>query len=603
LESGLEDNPAMIIVRSLLHRGALACGMVFFASLTPPAVHAQPIGSTDLARHTPQDGLYRRVLGSVGNGASGVPVAGGFDMDDDGELDYAIAAMRAAPQGRFNAGQVFLVFGDGRAAGEIDTAQGDPRVLEIHGDQVQENAGSEIWMADVTGNGQGDLIICRQNYNHDDRIGAGALTLIPASPRLRTMAAEGTVLDLRTPPPDLPLLNVYGAMEYSRLCIWARNGDVNGDGIDDLVIGADRESSHGDENAGAVYLIRGGAYLEGEADIDLAQFGSVSEGNLARIKPRPGSAQFHLGATVATADLDGNGRTEVLAAAALARAGASLSPAGGLGKGSGGTANGTLFIVWDDNFAGDWMPAPDFVFDEGPGSYSLIDGSGDNENFGEEILGGLDFDNDGSADLFVGDLTSDGISPVDRFNAGLAHVIYDAATLRNLEFDLEPDSAGEPGAPEGFSMASFIGPYPGGIAGDTALQGDFNDDGIADVAFSSPHDQPFGRQHAGTLHIALGKNGKWPEVSDLKPENYPSPDAVQMHEIYGARGTVPGSVGDVLCYSGASADITGDGVPDLLINEMQGDGSEAADVGNLLIIDSKILFRGQRVFGDGFETP
>jgi hypothetical protein len=76
-----------------------------------------------------------------------------------------------------------------------------------------------------------------------------------------------------------------------------------------------------------------------------------------------------------------------------------------------------------------------------------------------------------------------------------------------------------------------------------------------------------------------------------------------MHEIYGARGTVPGSVGDVLCYSGASADITGDGVPDLLINEMQGDGSEAADVGNLLIIDSKILFRGQRVFGDGFETP
>jgi len=32
-----------------------------------------------------------------------------------------------------------------------------------------------------------------------------------------------------------------------------------------------------------------------------------------------------------------------------------------------------------------------------------------------------------------------------------------------------------------------------------------------------------------------------------------------------------------------------------------GDGSIRQDVGKLLIIDSKILFRGQEVFADGFE--
>jgi hypothetical protein len=551
-----------------------------------------------LAQFAPADGLHRRVLGSVGDGSFGVPVAGGFDMDRDGQADYAFAAMRASPQGRNNAGEVFLIFGDGSIAGQLDTAQPDPRVLRIHGDQVQENAGSEIWMADVTGDGYGELIICRQNYTPDgNRIGAGALTLIGASAALRTMAANGEALDLRAPPENIPILNIYGAMQLSRLCIWAREGDVTGDGIADLAIGADREPSNGDSNAGAVYLLRGGAWLDSAADIDLASFGTVAAGQLARIRPRPGSVNFHLGATVSVADLDGNGTAEVLAAATLNRMGAALSPLGLAGKGSGGTEDGTLFIAWDDNFSGDWLPAPDFVIDAGSGSYTILDGADDNVSFSEELLGGLDFDNDGSADLFAGDLVADGWGAVSRGNAGLAHIIYDAATLKGLEFDLEPDVPDEPGPPAGFAMATFIGPVPGAIAGDTAMQGDFNADGIADLAFSSPHDNPEERENAGTLHILLGKNGRWPAVSDLSPATYPSVADVQIHEVQGAEA------GDVLCYSGAAGDLSGDGVPDIITNEMLGDGSSAEDVGNLLLIDSKVLFRGQTIHADGFESP
>ncbi len=581
---------------------------VAIALAGPPALQAQPIGSTNLEDVAPSDGVYRRVLGSVGSGASGVPVAGGFDMDKDGKNDYAMAAMRAAPQGRNRAGQIFLVFGDNTTAGVVDTALDDPGVLEIHGDQVQENAGSEIWMADVTGNGYGDLIICRQNYSPDEnRIGAGALTLIPASPALRTMAVNGEILDLRTPPPSLPLLNIYGAAAFSRLCIWARNGDITGDGIDDIAIGADREKSGGDTDAGAVYVVRGGNWLESASDIELADFVTVAPGNIARIKPRTVSGDadmthYHFGATLQLADLDGNGKAELMVAAALNRAGASLDPEGGSAHGSGGTAHGTLFIAWDDNFTGDWIPAPDFVIDEGTGSYSIINGGSNSESspgpennaFGEEILGALDYDNNGSVDLFVGDLTADGYADVTRSNAGLAHVIYDAATLKGNEIELDSP-------PENFSMATFIGPVSGGIAGDTAMHGDFSGDGIADLAFSSPHDHPLGRSQAGTLHILLGKEGKWPPVSDLLHANYPSSTDVQIHEIYGTNGSSEGNVGDVLCYSGASADMTNDGTLDLIINEMMGDGSSAVDVGNLLIIDSRILFNGQIVHKDGFE--
>ena len=49
--------------------------------------------------------------------------------------------------------------------------------------------------------------------------------------------------------------------------------------------------------------------------------------------------------------------------------------------------------------------------------------------------------------------------------------------------------------------------------------------------------------------------------------------------------------------------MTRDGTPDLIINEMMGDGSSTFDVGNLLIIDSQMLLYGQVVHKDGFEDP
>ncbi|HKX56433.1 MAG TPA: integrin alpha, partial [Xanthomonadales bacterium] len=427
------------------------------------------------------------------------------------------------------------------------------------------------------------------------RIGAGALTLLPGSNALRILATNGTTLDLRNPPPGLPVVTILGATSPSRLCIWARAGDVTGDGIQDLVIGADREASNGEANSGAVYVVRGGAHLASSQTIDLANFGTVQPGNIARIKPPLGSIGHDVGATVAVADLDGNGKAEVLAAATLNRAGAALPPNGGDGRGIGGSTDGTLYIAWDDNFSGTWIPAPDFRIGEGTGSFTTIDGAAANGSFGEELLGGLDYDNNGQADLFVGDLVADGWGPYSNGNnSGTGHVIYHAASLKDLSFDLDSP-------PVGFTMATFVGPIANAIAADTAMHGDFNGDGIDDLAFSSPKDSPFGRSGAGTLHIVLGQDGAFPTVTSLKPSTFPA-SGVQIFEIYGAEGSGMGFPGDVLCYSGADGDVNDDGVTDLIINEMQGDGSVLNDVGNLLVLDSAMLFDLDTVFADGFET-
>jgi hypothetical protein len=567
-----------------------------------PVAQAQPIKTMDLNGQSTSSGHIFRLLGSEGNGASGVPVAGGFDMDGDSFNDFAMASFLADPSSLNNAGQVYLVFGDGQIQGEIDTANANQSVLLITGSQVSEHAGSEIWMGEVTDDDLGDLIICRQDYSPPGRIGGGALTLIPGQPMLRQMAANNETLDLGNPPAGLQILNILGATTGSRLCIWARNGDITGDGIDDFIIGADRERSHGNTDAGAVYLVRGGEYLESAPTIDLADFGTVDNGNLARLIPPAVSTQFHFGATVQVADLDGNGKSEVLAAAALNRAGAALAPEGGSGNGSGGTPDGTLFIAWDDNFDNNWIPdaggSLEVTIGVGTGSFTVIDGfAGKNDDFGEEILGGLDYDDDGNADLFVGDLTADGWASVTRNNAGTGHVIYNAQILKNLDFDLA-DSV----LPTGFSMSTFVGPVSGAIGGDTAMHGDFNGDGIADLAFSSPHDNAFGRTNSGTIHVILGRSGVWPEFSDLAPANYPSSDDISIIEIYGAKGNgAANGAGDTLSYSGAFGDMNGDGVLDIITNEMQGDGSSpsAVDVGNLLLIN--IFLIDDTIFEGSFE--
>ena len=559
--------------------------------LVPPVATGQP-HVVDLAAISTADGDLRRVYGSTGDGSFGVPIATGHDTDGDGHIDYAMAAMLADPMGRNNAGEVYLAFGDGTTGGDADTEGFDPAILKIAGDGISETTGSEIWMDDVTGDGLGDLLICRQNFSPTvARRGAGALTIVAGSANLRSHAMSLQYLDLRNPPVNIDVTTIIGANETSRLCIWARTGDVTGDGIADIAVGADQEDQPSFAHTGVVYLLRGGAHLASGTTIDLANFGSTAwTGDIARIDAPPGGAEFHFGGTVQIADLDGNGRGDVLAAATLNRAGASLAPdgSGGPTHGSGGTTDGTLYIAWDDNFTADPWPAGfSFAINSAPGSATILDGGTENRSFGEEILGGLDYDLDGHADLFIGDLVA---SPLGRGFAGLGHVIYRASDLKglNTDFDTLPPTMLPP--------TDIIGAAIGDISSDTAMHGDFDGDGTADLATGSPHADPLSRSDAGAIDILHGRAGGWPATIDLGSP----PIGVRITHIVGAMGDDGADEGDTLCYSGDAVDIDGDGRTDIITNEMVGNGvlPGAVDVGNLVIISGRL----SAVFSDGFES-
>lgn len=535
-----------------------------------------------------------RASGSVGTGRFGVPVAGGLDCDGDGALDFAMAAMLASPLGRVDAGQVFLIFGNGSTGQNIDTAVANTSVLQILGAGQQENTGSEIWIDDLTGDGLGDLIIGRQNYTGFGRIGAGAVSVVVGNQELAEMASRGESLDLAAPPAGVNIVTFVGAATLDRLGMWIRAGDVDGDGVADLAIGADQADTAGEDNAGTVFLIRGGVHLDVTATIDFSAFGSTMlAGQVAKLNPPIGASSYHFGASLSLGDLDDNGRAEVYVAAALNRSGGTLLAAGapaGSAEGSGGNPGGSLFIFWDDNFplVGTWPAGLTIEFSGASGSTTRIDGGTvtgvfSSDSFGEEILPGADYDGDGNVDLFVGDITG---SPSGRSRAGLGHVIFSAAMLRNQFFNIASP-------PANIRVTNLLGPSAGAIFADTAAQGDFDGDGRIDLAIGSPHDAPLGRTDAGSLQILWGQ-ANWPATVDLVTSARPSSSEFGITDIVGAAGgTSTADHGDTLMYSAATGDIDGDGRDDLIVNEMQGNGiaSDALDVGNLLVIPGNIIPR------------
>jgi hypothetical protein len=536
---------------------------------------APPTGRTppflDLSEQSTEGlGLMRVHGSSTTRGSFGVPVAGGGDVDGDTLQDVALSTMRAAPQGRDHAGIVSLIFGSGAVTGTLDTA-GDPRILPIHGAGVRENAGSEIWMGDVTGDGLAELLVARQNAEVDGVVAAGALSIVLGSPALR----ELELLDLASP--EAPVLTLGGSQELGRVGVWVRVGDATGDGVLDVLVGADQEEGH----QGAAWLIEGGPHLQAGGAQRLAEPQGDLVGHVLRIVG-PQVEEAHFGATVQLADLDGSGRAELLVAAALNRAGASLSPSDDISMhGKGGTLHGSVTVLWDAAVPlPPWAPGAtvDTTDPALAGSVSTLTGSLLHNTFGEELVAG-DWDADGQLDLFVGDLVSDLSSSASRPYAGVGVVLYGLG--QHVGTDLSMDAP-----PADLAYSVLLGAHAGDLFGDTAVSGDFTGDGVDDLISTSPDADPADRDGAGLAALLVGGQ-RWPELVDLRHDALLPADELELIEIWGARGTTSShDIGDMLAYSAATADLDGDGLLDLVSNEMLGNGLQPGteDVGNLVVI-------------------
>jgi hypothetical protein len=396
--------------------------------------------------------------------ASGDALGGGGilagDMSDDSVADIIMGAPLSDGNGGLvaDSGAVFVIFGSDSLDAQYDLAA-DEQDTVIYGAAASDmlSADNAMALADFNGDGLLDLAVGSSLANSN----AGEAYII-----FGNSALPGTI-ELSAGDEDV---TVSGAAAGDRLSAGGAitAGDVNGDGIDDLVLGAFAAASA----AGEAYIIYGDSALSGAIDLsagdeDVTVSGAAAGDNLTA------------GGALAAKDISGDGLADIILGAPNA------SPSARAGAGA------AHIIFGSDSLAASYtLNADEDVLIEGGALGDSLTGGG--------AIATGDLNGDGTLDLVLGASSADGPSAA-RSNAGEAYVLYGkAAASWNASYDI---NAGDQdlviyGADDDDALT-----HQGAMA---TL--DINRNGVLDLVLAAPFaDGPAeGRTDAGEAYLILG---------------------------------------------------------------------------------------------------
>ena len=224
------------------------------------------------------------------------------DINNDGTDDIVAVAEAGDPPGgtRSNAGEAFVVFGSASLTGITDTAQAQ-QDISIYGASADDALGFCASSGDINDDGVDDIVLVAQRADapSGDKEKCGVAYAIFGSP-----GPESTI-DMLKGEQDL---TVVGADAHDLLSSCSAGHDVNGDGIDDLIVGTGSASSVADvrNDTGRVYLKFGSAGLGGLLDLAAGSHDLILLG---------AEAGDRLGDGVAAGDVNGDGIDELIVVA------------------------------------------------------------------------------------------------------------------------------------------------------------------------------------------------------------------------------------------------------------------------------------------------
>ena len=349
------------------------------------------------------------------------------DVNGDGIDDIIIGAEGAVPgpgpHPRYvydYTGATYVVFGDRNGFDSdielSDIANGNGG-FRLNGENVGDRSGKAVSSADVNNDGYDDIIIGAYGAESNGR-NSGS-TYVVSGKVLVNKFSNGTI-DLATivASDENAGFRINGERGDTLGVSVASAGDINGDGYDDIIIGAYIADSNGVSDSGASYVVFG--KKAGLFSSETMELSGLDGSNGFRINGE--SAGDLSGRSVSSAgDFNGDGYDDIIIGAFKA------SP-NGYGSGS------TYVVFGKESGFGATVELSNIVASDGRDGFR-IDGEGRGDYSGISVSSAGDVNGDGYDDIIIG---APYVAPNGVSNSGSSYIIYGHATSGASGITLAP---------------------------------------------------------------------------------------------------------------------------------------------------------------------
>jgi hypothetical protein len=365
-------------------------------------------GRIDLAQTTADVTIFGgQILTTLG---IGMAVA---DINGDGSDDLLFSEEISGPS------SVHIMLGPLAQGAVIDLSQ-TTSDAQLRGLVVLDGFGSSISCADVNGDGLKDILVGAPGIRRQGGLDAGQLHIFFGSPRF----TRGLELSLQRNESDAIIAGAFGGSDFQlgdRIGDVVATGDVNGDGIADILLGMPRSvgtcGSTRPPSAGEAYVIFGSPSL-GTRAIDLLrnqQDVTIRGADVNDVSIDPCLPGDSLGASIASRDINGDGIADILIGAPYAD-----------GVNNAKKDSGEAYLIYGSRE----LRSGDVIEIGSDSQDATILGKDKKSNLGRIVAAG-DLNGDGKGDLIIGAINLDR-TPKEHFDA-IAVYVYFGGQIRPPE--------------------------------------------------------------------------------------------------------------------------------------------------------------------------